>query len=141
MEPAAEVVPYELVVSERKSSHDEPSIAVYRSVDAWRDHWESLHRGSLPSHACPEPGLRGRMLIEVAAGRTSTGSARLEVTSVERTASGLEVLAALHYPTSGQASRRDIGSPFVVLMTSAFDGYVYLDLSVLHGIRRRATCW
>jgi hypothetical protein len=128
--------PYELVVSGHKFGHDESAIVVYRSLDAWRDHCTSQYHHPLPAAPCPEPDLSGRMLIEVAAGKTSTGSARLEVTAVDRIHSGLKIQATLHYPTGNHGGSRDLGSPFVVLTTPALDGYVYLDLSVLHGIRR-----
>jgi hypothetical protein len=76
------------------------------------------------------------MLIEVTAGETWTGMARLQVTAVERSYEVLAVEATLDYPRGVYTT--DIGGPFVVLTTPVFDGTVALDLSVLHGICRTA---
>ncbi|HEV2371844.1 MAG TPA: hypothetical protein VGS19_06715 [Streptosporangiaceae bacterium] len=127
MEPGSEAVPYGLATSDRHSGHYWPSITVYRTLDPWREHWAALHHQTQPPPACPEPDLSEHMLIEVTAGQTPTGMARLEVTAVTLSHGTLLVQAGLHYPDG--AATADMGSPFAALTTPAFDGPVSLDLS------------
>jgi hypothetical protein len=135
VEPAGEAVPYELIFTGGDSGHDEPAVNVFRSLEAWREHWPLMHHRSHPGSACPEPDdLSGRMIIEIAAGSTSTGMVRLEVTAVEMELDNLAVQATLHYPRPSSPTTCDVGNPVVVLAAPAFDGPVYLDLSVMHGV-------
>ena len=130
-------VPFELVMSGRHSAHDAPAITVFRSLDAWRDHWALMHEGHGYRHLpCPEPDLSGSMLIEVAGGTTWTGLAEIEAAALTLDCGVLTVGASLRYPPG--IATRDQGSPFVILKTPVHDGTVALDLSVLHGIQRVA---
>jgi hypothetical protein len=135
VEPAGEAVTYEPIFSGPHSGHNEPAINVFRSLEAWREHWTLMDERYNGGWGYPEPDdLSGRMIIEIAAGSTSTGMVRLEVTAVEMEQGNLAVRATLHYPRPSSPTTCDVGNPIVVLATPAFDGPVYLDLSVMHGV-------
>jgi hypothetical protein len=129
VDPDGGAVPFEVVVSGRHSGHEEQGTAVYRSRDAWREHWADVAHGH---ERCPEPDLSGRMLIEITAGWTGTGMARLEATGLALRHGTLRAEAVLHYPAG--AATADIGNPFVVLAAPLYEGLVALDLSVLRDL-------
>jgi hypothetical protein len=124
--PDGEAVPFEVVVSGRHSDHEERGTTVYRSLDAWREHWGRVRHGH---ERCPAPGLSGRMLIEITGGWTGTGMVRLEVTALVLRHGTLRAEVILHYPAG--AATADIGSPFVVVTAPLYEGTVALDLSML----------
>jgi hypothetical protein len=126
MDPDGEAVPFEVVMSGNHSGHSEAAITVFGSLDAWLDHWEHMHEGRHPHF---DPDLSGRVLVEVAGGWTGTGMARLEVTKLVWEHETLRIEARVRYPAG--PSTADIGNPFVVLTTPAFEGALSLSLSVM----------
>ena len=127
MNPDGEAVPFEVVVSGSHSDHEERGTAVYRSLDAWREHWAGVRHWHV---RCPEPDLSGRMLIEITAGSTWTGMVRLEATRLVLRHGTLRAEVVLHDPAG--AATADIGNPFVVMTAPLYEGTVALDLSELH---------
>lgn len=106
-----------------------PHLSVIRTEADWASFWDQLHASQSPKPALPPVNFAENVIVALVDEVRATGGYTVTITDIQRSPSGIVVVASHLSPGPACAVTAAFTQPFHLVMTPVFSGEASLQLS------------